>query len=507
MRAAPVRHGWLGAGMALLGIAIVAGCADGPPADGDAVAPDRGPHPRGIATGMVEGIALAGDAALIARVEAAKGGGPERVTVTRIALAGPRGGSPKTLPWPASPRGGLRVLSMDASPRVLGLTVTTADDEEGGEVSGLFGGAATGPVRALEPVRAGAQGTPVARTVQADDGRLFVSESEGHASGVERFTVRVPGAADRPVDLPAGAQWVTFAGDLVAYALMPRRSQRATGRARLEALLPRRVVVREWQTGARRATFSVPGGITGLAISRAGAVAAAEFRGGVLEHRAGRLRRITRSQPAGGGVTHVYAGERLVLVRRRRASGPEHLVIAEPGGRTRPFGVPALRIGALAADERRVLWGVGPFEDGCVVVAGIRAAAAQTIPAGGPCTRTVVNFEVGGASQGQLSQLRAGRRVGLTIECVAAPPPGCRGEVRVLMDFKHDASAPVPFAVAPGAKRRLVARLTADGAARVVDGGGHSFTLAATAVDPDGRRSQHRGDLSVQRSPVPKSPR
>jgi hypothetical protein len=246
---------------------------------------------------------------------------------------------------------------MDASPRIVGLTVTTADDEQGGPVSGLFAGSATGPVRALEAVRAAGPGRPVPRTVQAEGERLFVGES---ASG--RITVRGLAEPARRVALPAGAQSPTFAGDLVAYAEEPHRPPGARRGTDLEALLPHRVVVREWRTGRRRTAFSVPGGVAGLAVSRSGALAVGEARGGVLELRPGRsLRRIARSQPAPWpGATPVY----------------------EPGGRMRAFGVASLRIGALAADERRVLWGAGAFADGCVTIADVRARAAQAIAAG-----------------------------------------------------------------------------------------------------------------------------
>jgi hypothetical protein len=448
--------------------------------------------------GYFEGLALAGNDALLARVGKGEPSQRDRVIVTRVPLGG-SGEKPTTLPWPDGPTGGLRVLSMDASPRVLGLTVTTADDEEGGPVSGLFGGPTTGPIGELEPVRAASARTRVARSVQADGELLFVDgRSETGRGGV---TVRGPGGPARPVELPADALWATFAGDLVAYAEPPTRPPRETRDADPDAVLPRRVVVAEWRTGVQRSAFSVARGIAGLAISQSGGVAIAEYRGGLLERRPGQpLRRISRSQPAPWpGETPVYAGERLIFARSRRAFGPERLVIAEPDGRTRAFGVPSLKIGALAADERRVLWGAGAFAHGCVVVADIDAPATPAIAAGGPCTRTAITFEVNGAVQGQRSALRPGGRVGLTLACVAAPPPGCRGVLRLLTADKQPASAPLRFTVAAGGSRRLVARLTADARVRVLGPGEQPLAIAATAVDPDGRRSQHDGQLTVDR--------
>jgi hypothetical protein len=488
----------LRSGVVVLATAVVIGCAGRQPGPRAAVAPAGGPQPRGLATGSIERVALAGDAALIARVGVTGSSMRSRVTVTRVPLAG-SGRSPTTLRWPKPPTGGLRVLSMDASPAAVALTVTTADDEQGGPVSGLFGGPATGPVRELEPVRAADPDTRVPRSVQVDGELLFVGESGSNNMGLGPFAVRGLAGPARRVDLPADAQGATFAGDLVAYAEAPLRSPGDPGATDLDALLPRRVVVREWRTGAQRTAFSIGRGIAGLALSRSGAVAVGESRGGVLELRPGRpLRRIARSQPAPWpGVTPVYAGERLVLVRRRRAFGPERLVIAEPDGRMRAFGVPSRGIGALAADERWVLWGPGAFA-GCAVVAGVRAPAAEAIAPGGPCTRTVINFERSGA-QGQRSTLRSGNRAGLALECVAAAAPGCRGVVRLLTEDEHAASAPLRFTVPAGRSRRLVVQLTPDARARVLREGEQLFTVMASAVDPDGRRSQHRGELTVRR--------
>lgn len=482
-------------GVAVLAAVVMAGCgADPPPAAVSAVASAGGGHPRGLVTGFAEGVALAGDAALIGRV--GKGG----VSVTRVPLAG-TGGPPTTLPWPDRPTGGLRVLSMDASPDVLGLTVTTGDDEQAQLVSGLFGGSPTGPVSQLEPVRVAGPGVRIPRSVQVDGELLFVGVSDGQSTDAGQFTLRTAGVPPRSIDLPAGAEITTFAGDLVAYAEAPPAPPAGARAGDFDSVLPHRIVVRDWRTGVQRTSFSVRRGIASLAISGAGAVAVGESRGGVVELRPGRpLRRIARSRPPPWpGAAPVYAGERLVIVRRERAFGPEQLVISEPEGRMRTFGVPSLAIGVLAADERRVLWGSGGFPNGCVVVADLQAPAARAVAAGGPCARTAIDLEQSGATQGQRSTLRSGRRVGVTLECVAAPPPGCRGVLRMTMDGTRIAAAPVRFKVAPGRSRRLVVRLTPAARAQVVQRRVSSFTLTASAVDPNGRRSQHGAELTVER--------
>jgi hypothetical protein len=481
-------------------VAFVAGCGGGRTAPADAGASAGAGSPRGLLAGGAQGIALAGDVALVAREGGTESSPQAGLSVIGVPLTG-SGGAPATVAWPNRPTG-LSVLSMDGSPALVALTATPADDEESGWVSGLFGGPATGPVDELEPVRAAAPGVRIPRSVQVDGSHQFVAESDGEDAGDGQFTARTAGEPDRSVDLPPGAESVTFAGDLVAYAQDPPRSTAPpprTGQRDLDAGFPHHVFIRDWRTGEQRTALSVRRGVAGLALSHSGALAVGEYHGGVVELRPGRpLRRIARSQPAPWpGAAPVYAGERLVLVRRRRTFGPERLVVSEPGGRTRAFGVPSLAIGVLAADERRVAWSTRQSADGCIVVADLVAPAARTIAAGGPCTRTTISLGLRDPT-GQRSELRPGGRVGVALECVAAPPSGCRGVLRV-MDGARAAAAAVRFAVAPGRTRRLVARLTPAARALVLARRSAAFTVTTSAVDPDGRGSEQRGELIVDR--------
>lgn len=471
---------------------------------GGTAAPRTEAAPRALAAGA-EDAALAGDAALLARLEFSQREEQGRFTVSRVPLTG--GGSAATI-FRSTPLGALRILSFAASPAVVGVTATPEDDEQGGPVSGLFGGPAAGPLGVLEPVRAGRPGTPVPREVQADGGRLFVGARSDLDDDTLGYTVRESGGPPRSVGLPLGAERAAFTGDLVAYATERGRPSPALERADAEGRIgpcridaassPQRLVVAEWRTGVQRATAAIPTGIESLDVSPSGAVAVGEPCGGVLELRPGRgLRRVTGSNPPPWpGLAPRFAGERIVFVRGDRRSGLRRLIVAEPDTRSRTFGVPSFGIASLDADERRVLWRA----NGCTLVADVQAPPARA-PAAGPCARTDVSVERGAVS-GPRTTVRRGRRVAVRLACAAAPPPGCRGTLRLATtdgDGAARVSSRVRFQVRVGDRRRIVVRLTRRAHAALRSGRSTQLTAIAVTVDPDGRRARHEGQLTVSR--------
>lgn len=296
---------------------------------------------------------------------------------------------------------------------------------------------------------------------------------------------RTDGSVQR-VDLPPQATVITFAGDLVAYAIpAPQRRHGA-----FDDHPPQRVVVRRWRTGTRVASGRIPAGVANLDLSPAGALAVGESKGGVVELRPGRPpRRLARNGPSTSpGVPPVYAGERLVFVRSTRAFGVAQLMIASPRRGARPFGVPAPAIGSVTADPRRVLWTTGD----CVLLAGVQAPAA-TAPAAGPCPRTEITF--GRPLDSQRSTLRPGGLVPVVVDCVTAAAPGCRGTLRLTSGGAG--TKPLGFTIPPGARRRLLVRLAPgfEAALRRGDCCPRELTIVAAAKDPDGRRSEYRGKL------------
>jgi hypothetical protein len=360
---------------------------------------------------------------------------------------------------------------LDASSERAAIVVSSEGDRS--RAVQAFAGPPRGPWEPLGPLRA-PQGDEFAPGWHDVDGAtLFTTEFRGDYRKV-RTIVREPGAAPREVDLPMAFP-LAFAGDFVAYGV-PVKGQPEDDE-------PRRLVLRNWRTGERRASTIVREGIEELDVRPDGRVVVNDDGGGLLELRDGALRRLTRT-----GVQPAYAGDRIVFVRQGEREGDEGLAVVEPDGRVRPFGVRTARLEGFDVDGSRVLWRA----NGCLLVADLTAAAAPA-PSAGPCPRSELFMD-------DIDQPAVGRsrRVPLTLRCVAAPPPGCRGRVRVeLVDEGprgHDSTA-VRFRIPSGRTRRLAPRLTRAAyraAARQArhGPGGVLLSVDAVAVDPEGRRSR-----------------
>jgi hypothetical protein len=168
-------------------------------------------------------------------------------------------------------------------------------------------------------------------------------------------------------------------------------------------------------------------------------------------------------------------------------SRPRDDILAEPGGRLRRFGATAGWIGALVADEERVVW----TQNDCVLVAEV-ADLPCTVPPVGPCPRSELRL-VGGFG----SHVGRDRRVPVVLQCVVAAPPGCRGSVSVrpLGEFAGRGSRHVRFLIRTGARRRIFVRLTERADAKALregaaDNGIATLEIIATTTDPAGRRSR-----------------
>jgi hypothetical protein len=194
------------------------------------------------------------------------------------------------------------------------------------------------------------------------------------------------------------------------------------------------VIVRRWRTGKQVASVRFPGGIASLDLSPSGALGVGEPRGGVVELRPGHPRRLARNGPP-------------------------------------PWAT-----------------------DDCLLVAGVHAPAT-TASAAGACPRTQIILGEG-VAQHQRSTLRSRGVVPVVLDCVAAAAPGCHGTLR--LTSRLGAAEPLRFTVPAGARRRLLARLTPSAQAALRRGRCcPGLTIVAAVNDPDGRRSEYRGSLSL----------
>lgn len=465
----------------VLPLAVLAAVAVGCGSDADPVA-DRASQvaaidrPRALARIDDDaGFALAGDAALVAR---ARG----RILVARAIPLSGAGPASDVFRFEA-PEGAVPSPRLDASSLRAGLVVTTEDDGSSLRAAQSFAGPATGPWEALTPLRELQRDEFFPAWNQVDGETLFTTELRGDLREI-RFVVREPGAEPREVDLPPEVIETVFAGDLVAYAV-PVKGQPSDDE-------PRRLVVRNWRTAEQRSTAVIREGIESIDLRPDGRVVVNDDGGGLIELRDGTTqRRLTRT-----GIAPAYVGDRIVFVRQAEREGDERLAVVEPGGRVRAFGVPTARIQGFAVDGSRVLW----RGNGCLLVADVTARAAAD-PGRGPCPRSELFLDDYGGSP----VLDRSRRVPLTLRCIAAAPPGCRGTVR--LQFADgpagNASAPLRFRIPAGRSRRLAPRLTRRAYRAAIREarqgmGGAALVVYATAVDPSGRRSRLSDGYAVE---------
>jgi hypothetical protein len=411
------------------------------------------------------GFALAGDAALLARSS------HHQVKVERLPLdpAAPRS---TLLRRHVRARQGQAIMS--ASSELAAVVVATENPANHRVWGQELAGPPAGPWAPLGPVRAMTrrQFAPLGHDV--DGNTLLTIEYRNNFNAV-RWVLREPGSPPRTIAAPRRAYWASIAGDVVAFAT-------ATG-----------VAVRNWRTGAQLATYRLRGVIS-VDARADGAVVAGEIDGDAFELVPGAApRHLTR---VGSGA--VYAGDRIVFVRRVGRAANEQLHVREPDGRVRLIGVPSGSITDFTADEERVLW----FANDCLLTAPITEPAA-TAPDQGVCPRSELQL----VDEVSPPVRRRDRLVRVRADCIAAPPPGCRGTltIRAINRGLRAVTKRQRFAIPVGRRGRLNVRLTRRGYALVARAdrrfGGAPVEVRTVTVDPDGRRrvQEHHLVLDVKR--------
>jgi hypothetical protein len=166
--------------------------------------------------------------------------------------------------------------------------------------------------------------------------------------------------------------------------------------------------------------------------------------------------------PGSGGVAGLssprFAGERVAALAPARRGARRPVVIDPAAGTLQRVGPPSSELIGIAANDSTVAW----LANGCVLAAdtapvAVPSAQALDAPPPGPCPRAEVDLGEGG------NRVRGGvLRVPVT--CVAAPAPGCRGEVLL---GKGGWAGRGRFQVPPGERRSARVRLSRRGIAQV----------------------------------------
>lgn len=338
-----------------------------------------------------QSVALAGDEVIVARVRPR---GAVAVDAVRLADGSVR----RILAAPARGRGWTAQVRVAASAeRVAVLAHFDADEGDPGGWR-LYNGPPAGPLRLDRTGRGSAAWLPA--EIDVDGDRLLLME--GHIPTYRwRATVLAPGAP--PERVPWSAELLpptALAGDRIAFADSPRRGRGA------------RVFVADRRSGEVAASLTLPGAgfVEAIDLSPAGHVVAAAD-GRLLTFGPGTPQAVV---PGGDMFSFPrFAGERIAALEEARFDA-HRPVLLDP---RQPLGAPSTAFRAFAADARGVAW----IANGCVLYAALSGPAAAG-PAGGRCPAAEVRVEEG-------DQILRGRRLRVSVTCVAAPASGCRGTV------------------------------------------------------------------------------
>jgi hypothetical protein len=306
------------------------------------------------------------------------------------------------------------------------------DRREQTYASQAFTGALGASWTALGPLTKVIRQQPNTISVQVDGDRLFAVELRGSYvnAGVTAYT---PTPFDVPFYSPIDALSAVFAGDLVAYSTQVAGEEE--GEFDYTGVGPH-LVLREWRTGVERARIDFPDTVTPVALKPDGTVlvvganAVSVWTPGSTPKQVATLERGTAR----------FAGDRIVVSDQR---GPRL-------GATR-VGTPTETAGAIAADERHLLW----IANGCLLAADVTDTFYGALGPG-PCPRSEIAYPV----HEPVAQPFA-RTLAVPLRCVSAPA-GCKGTVRL-----GRLSRASRFTIPAGRTRRIRVALTGAGYARV----------------------------------------
>jgi hypothetical protein len=396
----------------------------------------------------------------------------------RLLSAPVTGGTPRTLfTMAAPPRRFLAMNDLDASAeRVVFSLVELNPATEGIVRVSVWSGAPEGPFAPLVRRRGGAW-IPV--DVQASGADAAFTEIRP-VGDVARHVVVPAGAEGVALGVPPGVQRVELAGSLIAFVERERR-----------------LVVQDWTAGgAERLRHTAGDAIKDFDLAADGRALLHVPARRVLElvDGAGSVHRV----PSGGALPedHVrLAGNHAVLRRYGRFDGDSHIALIDlASGQRRRLSPPSLDLGAedaqLDAEGELVAWAA----NGCAFAAPLGGPGSSVVPPG-PCPRAEIHLE-----EKQLERLQ-GRSARVRLRCITAPPPGCRGTIRLELDRPLGRAR---YLIPAGRRATVRVRLSRRGVAALeseppLPGGGAAVEVRTTLADGARPRSATPNKLIVLR--------
>ena len=305
------------------------------------------------------------------------------------------------------PRLFLAMNDLDASSeRVVFSLVELNPATEGIVRASVWAGPPEGPFTPLVRRRGGAW-IPI--DVQASGMDVAFTEIQP-VGDVARHWVFRGGAEGVRLSVPPNVQRVELAGSLAAYVEDERR-----------------LVVKDWTVGAERLRYTAGGPINDLDLAEDGRVLLHVFSRRVLElvDASGGVHRVMTGGAAAEDNVRLAGGQ---AVLRFSGEGDAHIAVIDLAtGQRRRLSPPSLDLGQedaqLDAEGELVAWAA----NGCVFAAP-HAGPGSSLVAPGPCPRAEINLE------GNQPERLRGRTARVRLRCITAPPPGCRGTIRLELD-------------------------------------------------------------------------
>jgi hypothetical protein len=345
---------------------------------------------------------------------------------------------------PPRGRGWTSVLRLASSAQLTALLVAAMDPHGNFRDWRVYSGPPAGPLALVQRVRrAGRRRVWTPMDVDVHGDRMLVHELRQPGFAF-RLVVRAPDGTAPPVAQGRFGAPTAVAGEQVAYVS--------------RSLI--RIV--DWRTGRLSGSIDV-GRHSGEIEDRHmdmtdGARVVAAIDGRLMTGAPGVPGVPAQELPGSGGVAGLssprFAGERVAALAPAGRGARRPVVIDPVAATLRAVGPPSIELTEIAANDTTVAW----LANGCVLAADASGAATQLdAPPAGPCPRAEVDLDQEG------DRVR-GRVLRVSVICVAAPVPGCRGEVLL---GKGGWAGRGRFQVPPGERRSVRVRLSGRGIAQV----------------------------------------